>query len=127
MNIILRSFILICGVSMTVIIFYLLINKKINEKNSVLWIISSILILGLSAMPNFLDKLASVLGIDYPPALLFLITSLIFLVCILYLSVQISSLIYKVNKLAQLSAINNSKYEQKIKELEERIKTSKNN
>jgi len=124
MSNILRIVILLCGVSFTAIILYLLIVKKMNERNSVVWLIGSFTVLGLSAVPQLLDRLAVVIGVSYPPTLLFLVSTLVLLFCILYYSIQISALQDKIKKLAQEDAVKNMLQEKRIEELEKAIKKS---
>lgn len=124
MSNILRIVILLCGVSFTAIILYLLIVKKMNERNSVVWLIGSFTVLGLSAVPQLLDRLAVAIGVSYPPALLFLVSTLVLLFCILYYSIQISALQDKIKKLAQENAVKNMLQEKRIEELEKAIKKS---
>ena len=122
MSDILRIVILLCGISFTAIILYLLIVKKMNERNSVVWLIGSFTVLGLSAVPQLLDKIAVSIGVSYPPALLFLVSTLVLLFCILYYSIQISALQDKIKKLAQENAVKNMIQEKRIEELEKIIK-----
>lgn len=121
MSDIVRIAILVCGVTFTGIILYLLIVRKINEKNSVVWLLCAIVILAVSAVPQILDKAAEALGIYYPPTLLFLVSTLVLLLCILYSSMQISALQEKIKKLAQQDAVNKLLIEQKLGELEKKI------
>ena len=124
MSNILRIVILLCGISFTAIILYLLIVKKMNERNSVVWLVGSFTVLGLSAVPQLLDKLAVAIGVSYPPALLFLVSTLVLLFCILYYSIQISSLQDKIKKLAQENAVKTMIQEKRIEELEKIVKKS---
>ena len=125
MSNILRIVILLCGVSFTAIILYLLIVKKMNERNSVVWLIGSFTVLGLSAVPSLLDKIAVSIGVSYPPALLFLVSTLVLLFCILYYSIQISALQDKIKKLAQENAVNNLIQQKKFEELEQKLEMEK--
>jgi hypothetical protein len=65
------------------------------------WLIGLGAILTISANPEWLDRLAYLLEIDYPPSLLFLFSNLILLLLVLYQSVQISLLNEKVRQLTQ--------------------------
>ncbi|MHB1485132.1 MAG: DUF2304 domain-containing protein [Saccharofermentanales bacterium] len=118
MSNVMRIVILICGLTFTAVILYLLIIKKMNEKNSVVWIVGSFSILGISAMPQILDKIAVLIGVYYPPSLLFLVSTLVLLVCILYYSIQISVLQEKIKTLAQQDAVNRLIFDKKIDEIE---------
>ncbi len=120
-----RIAILICGVTFAGIIMYLLIVRKMNERNSVVWLIGALSILGLSAVPQIVDKLAVALGIFYPPTLLFLVSTLVLLLCILYYSIQITALQEKIKKLAQQDAVNKLILDKKLDELEKMVLNGK--
>jgi len=113
----LRIALLIIGISFTGVIIYLLVVNKMNEKNSIVWLIGSIGILGISAAPQAVDKIATLVGVEYPPSLLFLISTLILLVCILYFSIQLSALQEKVRQLAQIVAVYKAMEEKKDREI----------
>ena len=106
MNTLLKIFILSCGLIVVGTIVYLLMKRKISERNSLLWLLGSLVILTLSAMPEVLEVIAHMLGVDYPPSLLFLFSTLILLFITLYQSIQISILSAQVKELTQHVAIN---------------------
>lgn len=87
------------------IVFYLLVKKRINERNTLLWIAGAVAIMLIALVPDILEFMAALLGVDYPPSLLFLVSTLILLVLILYQSIQISLLQDKCRELAQNLAI----------------------
>ena len=102
-----KIFLLICGILFDIIIIRLLIKKKINEKDSIIWFIFIILIFILSAFPQLLEGIAMAVGIDYPPALLFLFSILVMLYLLLNNYIEINVLREQVRELAQqISLIN---------------------
>ncbi|MCA0756659.1 DUF2304 domain-containing protein [Paenibacillus sp. N4] len=101
----LKWFILLCGITFSGVIIRLLLKKKISARNSVMWLLSAAAILILSANPGWFDRLAGVLGVSYPPSLLFLFSTLVLLVIVLYQSMQISVLNEKLRQLAQYVAL----------------------
>jgi hypothetical protein len=120
---ILRIIILLLGTIFMLTVIYLLIKKKITEKNSMLWLGGSVIAFIISIKPSTIDKLADLIGVDYPPTLLFLFSILIILFINLYHSVQISSLSAQVKELTQHvavtdSVISNKYVEIKVKEIE---------
>lgn len=100
-----RLFVFFCGVLFVGIIMNLLVKRKISERNSMIWLLGTIIMLVLSAFPGLLDKVAGFIGIDYPPALLFFLSTLVVLYLLLNQSIQISILSERVRELAQNSAI----------------------
>ncbi|HEU4962868.1 MAG TPA: DUF2304 domain-containing protein [Bacilli bacterium] len=101
MNYVLQVFLLACGLLFFSVTIYLLLKKKISEWNSITWFLGSVVILIVSANPNMVDSLSERLGVSYPPALVFLLSSLVLLVLVLYQSMQISDLQKKLRSLAQ--------------------------
>lgn len=104
-NSVLKLFVLACGVTFSLTVLYLLIKKKISEWSVITWLTGVVVILLISANPEWVDKLARAVGISYPPSLLFLFSTLILLVLVLYQSIQISSLQNKVRQIAQHVAL----------------------
>lgn len=101
----LRIVYLIVGGSFASIVMYLLAKKKINERNTLLWLSGAVGILIIAAFPSLLNWTARKIGVDYPPALLFLFSALILLVIVLHQSIQISVLNEKIKQLAQHVAL----------------------
>lgn len=105
MNIFLRILILTLAITTSLIIIRLLIKKKISERISLLWIIGYLLIIVVSIDPVLLDELSKFAGIDYPPSLLFLISTLVLLTICLLHSIQISTLNAQIRELTQYVVI----------------------
>lgn len=119
MGLLLKMFILVCGLFFSGLLIRLLLQRKINARNSVTWLTSAIIILVLSANPRWLDWIARAVGIEYPPALLFLLSTLILLVISLYHSMQISVLNEKLRQLAQHVALEEQKrYDSNIRNMQ---------
>lgn len=102
----LKLFTLFCGLLFVGTVFYLLIKRRINERNSLFWLSGSIIILILSAFPEILEVVARAIGVEYPPTLLFLIAILILLLIVLSQSIQISVLNEQLKELTQHVALN---------------------
>lgn len=105
MNDYLKVFILICGLIFSYVIMRMLVKKRINERNSLLWLFSITVILVLSFIPELLKVLADIVGIDYPPSLLFLFSILILFLIVFNQSIQISVLNAQLKELTQNIAI----------------------
>ncbi len=102
-----KLIILLIGVIFVITVINLLVRRRINERNSFLWLAGSLAILVLAAIPDVLDIVARAAGVDYPPTLLFLLSILVILYILLYQSIQISILQEKCRELAQHLAIVN--------------------
>jgi len=101
-----KVFIIICAIIYIISVLKLLVHKKINERNTIYGLLGIFLIILLASLPGILDRAAYMLGIDYPPALLFLITVLVLLYMVMKQAGQISELDDKVKELAQIIAIS---------------------
>ena len=106
MNDLLRLTVLVLGVLFTLLSIYLLVKKKVSERITLLWFLGSILILALASAPQMLNWAAHAVGVDYPPALLFLVSTLVLFALVLYQSIQISILSEKVKEQGQVLALN---------------------
>jgi len=106
MNSVLQIFLLGCAILFSTFVIRLLLKNKISEKNSVIWLGGLLVIFFLSGNPNKFDEVAKQLGISYPPALLFFISSLILLTFNLYQTVQITKLSTKIKNISQFIALN---------------------
>jgi len=106
---ILKIFIFICGLLSVGAILNLLIKRRINERNSLFWLLGATAIFVLSAMPELLELMADAVGVDYPPTLLFLFSILILLLIVLNQSIQISLLNEQLKELTQHVALNSLK------------------
>jgi hypothetical protein len=105
MSDILHLFLILCAVSFCTIVIYLIIKHKISERSSVIWLGGSFIILLFAGEYKIVDKLALWLRIDYPPSLIFLLSSLILLLSNLYQSIQITKLNEKIKDLSQYLAL----------------------
>ncbi len=73
----------------------------LKEKYSVLWIAATMVIIILSLKKGLLDSFAGLLGVAYPPSLLFLVAFIFVLLIILHFSVVISIFHEKNKTLSQ--------------------------
>lgn len=80
-------------------------RNLLNEKESLFWVFSSFLILVIAFFPATLDTLSSFIGIQYPPATLFLITLIVIVVIIYRHFAKISLLSNKISDLIKTVAL----------------------
>jgi hypothetical protein len=107
MNIYLRVVLFIIGLVFTRLTIKYLISKKITERNSILWLLACLLIFIFSLAPVLLDKIAKLIGVDYPPTLLFLFSTLILLWLVFIHTIQISMLKRQITELTQWIVVSN--------------------
>jgi len=95
----------VIGVLFVVYVFKKVKRNEFSEERSIFWIAGGVTMLCLSIFPVIFIKLSSLLGIFYPPSLLFLL-SIVFVVFVSFRQDQeISQLSERVNELAQRNAM----------------------
>lgn len=104
------------------IIFLLIIlscvrQKKLNEAYAILWVLIGIVVLGVSIVPNVLRMSAQLLGIVYPPAVLFIVLLFGVFVILFQYSILLSKNQERISRLVQEVAL--------LKDELEKLKRSK--
>lgn len=93
------------SVFLLVFIILLIRKKKIREEYALLWIVIFVIFLILSTFRGLIDKISSLLGIQYQPASLFLILIGCTFLLLFHFSLVISDMKKKLNTLATTLAI----------------------
>jgi hypothetical protein len=83
------------------IVFELVRRRRLMERYALLWLLSSVVLLGLAIWRGLLEDLSSTLGIIYPPNALFAIAFGFVLALLLHFSLAISRLSDETKVLAQ--------------------------
>ena len=92
-------------VAVLIIVIELIRRGRLKEKYSLLWLLAGSMLFILSISRELLEYLSRMVGIYYPPSLLFLLAFLFLLLITLHFSVVISGLSEKNKKLAQELAL----------------------
>lgn len=100
------------------LIFELIRRGKLKERYSLLWLFSGIVLLVLSLSRSLLEYFSRLVGIYYPPSLLFLIAFVFLLFITMHFSVVISGLTEKNKKLAQQIALLRQEIEERTRPTE---------
>jgi hypothetical protein len=87
-----QVFVVLASLAIMAFVLYLVRNKRLREEYSLLWILASLVLVLSAVFSGLVEKLSHVLGIDYPPAFLFLIAILMILVLQIHFSTVISNL-----------------------------------
>lgn len=106
MKSILQIFLLVCALLFSYVVVRLLLKNRISERNSVIWLGGAIVIFLISGNTALFDHVARMLGIDYPPTLLFLLSTLVLLLFSLYQTIQITKLSSRIKDISQYLALN---------------------
>jgi hypothetical protein len=123
-NVVITQYVaIIASIVLFIYIIYLVRKKRIKEEYSLLWLFSSIIFLFFSIWRKGLEDFASLIGIAYPPAALFIILLLAIFLILIEFSRIISQLTDRNIALTQEIAILKMEIErmkEKIPELIEK-------
>jgi hypothetical protein len=104
----------IASILLILVVLELIRSRRLRERYALLWLVTGIVLLVLSAWRDGLNTIAGWVGVTtYPPAVLFAVATLFILVVLLHYSTVISRLSDQNSILAQRVAL-----------LEERVSTS---
>jgi hypothetical protein len=103
------------AVALLLIVLELVRRRRLMERYALLWLLSAVVILGLSIWQEALRKLASAMGILAAPNALFFVAGAFMLLLLLHFSAAMSRLSDQSKVIAQRHAI----LEQRVRELEE--------
>ncbi|MDQ0190115.1 DUF2304 domain-containing protein [Alicyclobacillus cycloheptanicus] len=112
MSALLRLTIFVIALVYTIGNLYLMTRKKLGERTTILWLFGTIAALFVAMFPGVLNRVAAWVGVDYPPALLYLVAILVLLTIVIYQSTQISQLDHRLREIGQSVAILEAKLHQ---------------
>src|SRR5919109_2276797 len=92
---------IVASSGLVLIVFELLRRRRLVERYALLWLLSSLVLLGLSVWTGLLEVISKAVGIVYPPNALFMIAFAFVLVLLLHFSLAISRLSGETKVLAQ--------------------------
>ena len=88
------------------VVFELIRGRKLKERYALLWILTGVVLLVLSAWRGGLQTIAGWMGVStYPPAILFAVATLFVIIVLLYYSTVLSRLADQNTLLAQRVAL----------------------
>jgi len=90
---------------LVVLVIELVRRRRLNERYALLWLFSAFVILGLAIWQGLLERLATLIGVAYPPNALFLVAVAFILLLVLNFSAALSRLGDQTRTLAQRLAI----------------------
>jgi hypothetical protein len=109
-------FAVIASVLLLLVILELVRSRRLRERYALLWLLTAVVLLVLSAWRGLLGTLADAVGIYYPPSALFVLGSLFILGVLLHYSTVISRLSDQNTILAQRLALMEAKLDEKVTE-----------
>ena len=103
----------VASVLLILVVFELIRSRRLRERYALLWLVTGVVLLVLSAWRDGLNTIAGWLGVStYPPAVLFAIATLFILVVLLHYSTVISKLSDQSTILAQRVALLETRLEE---------------
>jgi hypothetical protein len=96
----------VASLLLLLVVFELIRGRRLKERYALLWIVTGLVLLVLSAWRGGLNTIAGWMGIStYPPAILFAVATLFVIVVLLYYSTVLSQLADQNTILAQRVAL----------------------
>ena len=93
------------AVALLLVVLELVRRRRLLERYALLWLLSSVVLLGLAVWRGALDRVAEAIGVAYPPNALFLIAFGFVLLLLLHFSLAVSRLADQTKVLAQRLAL----------------------
>jgi len=101
------------SVILILVVFELIRSRRLRERYALLWLLTGVVLLVLSAWRGGLNTIARWVGVEtYPPAILFAVASFFILAVLLHYSTVISKLSDQNSLLAQRLALLESRLEE---------------
>lgn len=95
----------IAALLLLAVVFELIRTRRLQERYALLWLLTGVVAFVLAVWRQGLGKLSDVLGVSYPPSMLFLATGFFVVVLLLHYSTVISRLSDQNRILAQRLAL----------------------
>ena len=96
----------VASLLLLLIVFELIRGRRLKERYALLWIVTGLVLLILSAWRGGLNTIAGWMGVStYPPAILFAVATLFVIIVLLYYSTVLSQLDDQNTLLAQEVAL----------------------
>lgn len=110
----------ILALAVIVLIVWLIRCDRLPVSHAIWWLSVSAIIALLGFFPGLLDTVARVVGISYPPSLLFVLAIITLLIKVLLEDLEVSTNRRRLLRLAQKTAILEEEIEQLRQRLDER-------
>lgn len=99
------------AVAILVIVFWMLLARRLREKYAVMWIVIAVCVLILGLMPGLLIWATGVLGVQVPANLLFALAIVLLLGVSLHLSWELSHTEDEMRRVAEEAALARTELE----------------
>jgi hypothetical protein len=106
-----RIFAMILGIVVSLFVINLVRTRRLKEEFALLWLLTSIVLVLTPLFIDYLDLIAYALGIEYPPALIFLLAIISLLLILFQFSMRISRFSEQIKVLTQEVAVLRARVE----------------
>jgi hypothetical protein len=106
-----RLFAVVLGMIVSLFVINLVRTKKLKEEFALLWLVTCVVLVLTPLVIDYLDLVAYALGIEYPPALIFLLAIISLLLILFQFSMRISRFSEHIKVLAQELAVLRARIE----------------
>lgn len=106
-----RLFAIMLGVAVLLFVINLVRTRKLKEEFALLWLLTGIVLVLTPLFIDYLDMLAYALGIEYPPALIFVLAIISLLFVLFQFSMRISRFSDQIKVLTQELALLRTRIE----------------
>ena len=113
----LQIFVSLLALAVVILILWLIRHERMPIKRSLWWLAVAVVIGIFGLFPQLLDQSARLVGISYPPALLFTLAILTLLIKLLLEDMEVSAQQRRILRLAQKTAV----LEDRVRELQEQL------
>jgi hypothetical protein len=117
----LQIFLGLLALAVVILILWLIRHERLPINRSLWWLVVAIVIGVFGFFPQLLDQSARLVGISYPPALLFTLAILTLLIKLLLEDMEVSVQQRRILRLAQKTAV----LEDQIRELQEQLENQR--
>jgi hypothetical protein len=107
-----RLFAMVLGLLVLLIVINLVRTKKLKEEFALLWLLTAVVLVLAPLFIDYLDLVAHGLGIEYPPAFIFLLAIISLLFILFQFSMRISAFSEQIKVLAQELALLRAQVEE---------------
>lgn len=100
-----RLFAALLGIAVLLLVLNLVRTRKLKEEFALLWLLTAVVLVLTPLFIDYLDMIAYALGIEYPPALIFLLAIISLLLILFQFSLRISRFSEQIKVMVQELAL----------------------
>ena len=106
-----RIFAMLLGIVVSLLVINAVRTRRLKEEFALLWLLTAIVLVVTPLAIDYLDMVARALGVEYPPALIFLLAIVSLLLILFQFSLRISRFSDMIKVLTQEIAILSARLE----------------